>query len=45
MMPTSYPAGLFSRTGIRYEVALDLLGSLIAHFAVRLPSPPPSRHA
>jgi len=30
---TSHPAGLFSRAGIRYEVALDILGSLIAHYA------------
>jgi len=33
MMQTTYPAGLFSRAGVRYEVALDVLGSLIAHYA------------
>lgn len=33
MMQPTYPAGLFSRTGIRYEVALDVLGSLVAHYA------------
>lgn len=30
---TSDPAGLFSRAGIRYEVTLDVLGALIAHYA------------
>jgi len=33
MMQTTYPASLFSRAGIRYEVALDVLGALIAHYA------------
>lgn len=33
MMQPTYPAGLFSRAGIRYEVALDVLGALIAHYA------------
>ena len=32
-MATSLSAGLFSRAGIRYEVALDVLGALIAHYA------------
>lgn len=36
MMQTTYPAGLFSRAGIRYEVALDVLGALIAHYAEML---------
>jgi len=33
MMQTTHPAGLFSRAGLRYEVALDVLGALIAHYA------------
>jgi len=33
MMQTAYSAGLFSRAGLRYEVALDVLGALIAHYA------------
>lgn len=33
MMATYHPAGLFSRAGVRYEVALDVLGSLIANCA------------
>lgn len=33
MLTKPQPTGLFSRTGIRYEVALDVLGSLIAHYA------------
>ena len=45
MLAPSHPTGRFSRLGIRYEVALDVLGSLIAHFAARPPSPPPPCHA
>jgi hypothetical protein len=26
-------SALFSRTGVRYEVALDVLGAMIAHYA------------
>lgn len=26
-------AGLFCRTGVRYEVALDVMGAMVAHFA------------
>jgi len=33
MTESFHPAGLFRRVGIRYEVALDVLGSLIAHYA------------
>jgi len=39
MMPTSamHPApGLFSRTGIRYEVVCDVIGALVSHYAERI---------
>jgi hypothetical protein len=29
-------AGLFSRTGVRYEVALDVLGVIIAHHSEQI---------
>ncbi len=32
-LPTSPQAGLFCRTGVRYEVALDVLGAMISHYA------------
>ena len=31
--PPARPSSLFSRTGVRYEVALDVLGAMIAHYA------------
>jgi len=36
MQTISRPAGLFSRAGVRYEIALDVLGALIAHYAEML---------
>lgn len=28
--------GLFSRTGVRYEVAVDVLGAIIAHYSEQI---------
>ncbi|MGP8438162.1 hypothetical protein ACT2FY_09470 [Paraburkholderia fungorum] len=42
-------AGLFSRTGVRYEVALDVLGAIIAHhseqIAIERDKPQPDENA
>lgn len=32
-LPTVPQAGLFCRTGVRYEVALDVMGAMISHYA------------
>lgn len=32
-MPVVPQPGLFCRTGVRYEVALDVLGAMISHYA------------
>ncbi len=32
-IPPAPQAGLFCETGVRYEVALDVMGAMIAHFA------------
>lgn len=42
-------AGLFDRTGVRYEVALDVLGAIIAHhseqIAIERDKPEPNEQA
>jgi hypothetical protein len=36
--------GLFNRTGVRYEVALDILGAIISHYAAEIASEEQKRH-